>query len=148
MRHDRWWSGRAAALHSLLAFALPACGYAAYWQIGRALHGNPLSWLYVFEWPAFGVLSAWLWWVLITGPQASRIPCARTDGVGDPAPRRQGAVARAELLRRRRGPLAWSPSAESPALADYNAWLADLAAGGHPRRPGRRRPGRADAAHP
>jgi hypothetical protein len=107
----RMLSGRAVTLHLLLLLTLSLCGVAAWWQVGRALSGNTLSWLYVFEWPAFGAIAGWLWWVLVTG--ASPPPPV--------------APARRELR--------WDEGLESPALRAYNAYLTELQSGWRPVRP-------------
>jgi hypothetical protein len=130
-RPVRWVSGRAVCLHLLLALALPLCGIAAWWQVTRALGGNTLSWLYVFEWPAFGGIAVWLWWVLLVGPVSERAA----------APGRER-TPQAELIARRTAPLRWDPSAEPDGLRDYNDYLAALNSGRPASRPRRSRPGR------
>ncbi len=129
----RWVSGRALLLHLSLALTLPLCGIAAWWQVHRALTGNTLSWLYVFEWPAFAGIAVWFWWVLLTLPgrqAAAPAPPARSP--------------RADLLVRRRAPLRWDPARQPESVRSYNAFLADLNAGRpatRPRKPPRRTTG-------
>ena len=41
------------------------CASAAYWQVGRAIQGNSLSFLYSIEWPCFAVLGVFGWWALL-----------------------------------------------------------------------------------
>lgn len=111
----QWWTARAVAIHLALLLVLPMCGIAAWWQVHRALSGNFLSWLYVFEWPAFGGIAVWLWWVLLTVRGTSH-----EASVSEPANR---------ILALQSPPLRWDPEAESPELTAFNAFLADLNAG-------------------
>lgn len=117
----RWASGRALGLHLALLLVLPLCGIAAWWQVQRALSGNLLSWMYVLEWPAFGGIAVWLWWVLLT----TRSPAADE---GQPLLRGGGGA-----------PLRWQAADESAPLRDYNAYLAELNAGRKAARPRRSR---------
>ncbi|HET9078089.1 MAG TPA: hypothetical protein VFN68_14225 [Acidimicrobiales bacterium] len=123
----RWVSGRSLMLHAALAVALPMCAVAAWWQVDRALAGNTLSWLYVFEWPAFAALSIWLWWVLVTS-------AGRSAGDGWPAggvaPVTSGTGRQAdgrELMARRSVPPRWETASESASLRAYNDYLRQLA---------------------
>lgn len=65
----------ALRLHLTLAFGLALCVSAFCFEVLRALGGNELSWLYVFEWPIFAVFSVYMWWRLFNEPgrQASAI---------------------------------------------------------------------------
>lgn len=124
----RWFSRRAVALHLALLVALPLCGIAAWWQVERALSGNVLSWLYVVEWPAFGGIAVWLWWVLLTTRGAAAVPAPRP---GD----------RAEsLLAVRAAPLRWDDDDEPAPLKAYNSYLTELNAGRKASRPRAPRP--------
>ena len=51
-----------------LLWGLPLCGIMAFWEFNRALGGNHLSWVYVVEWPFFGVFLYYMYWKL-TQPQ-------------------------------------------------------------------------------
>jgi hypothetical protein len=46
---------------------LALCAGAFSIEVVRALDGNKLSWLYVFEWPLFGGFGIYMWWNLLTG---------------------------------------------------------------------------------
>ncbi len=61
----RWLSPRAFLLHFELLIVVAACGAATWWQAGRALGGNGLSWFYTFEWPIFAGIGVAAWWHLI-----------------------------------------------------------------------------------
>ena len=123
-----WACGRSLLLHGGLVLVLPLCVIAAWWQVHRALTGNGLSWLYVFEWPAFAVIAVWFWWVLLTGPVGTAGPAPA------PGPERETA-----LLSRRTAPLRWDDHTETAALREYNAFLAELNAGRPASRPRRAR---------
>jgi hypothetical protein len=105
------------AWHGALAVTWAMCGTAAWWQVHRALSGNTLSWIYVFEWPAFAVVAAWFWRVLLTAPARPGPPPTLRLGVAD-----------------------WDRFTASEELAAYNAYLTDLNAGRPARRPPRARP--------
>ena len=64
-RVQQWITLRALGWHALFLLIASGCGVADYWQVQRALDGNGLSWLYVFEWPAFAVVAAIGWWQLV-----------------------------------------------------------------------------------
>ena len=124
---ERWLSRRAVSLHLAVLVFVPGCAVAAWWQIHRAEDGNLLSYLYSVMWPVFGILGLYFWWMLL-----------HTDyeTVGLRGMRRQQEAAAADAG----GPVAVAPTApavpspllevEDPALAAYNARLAELAAKG------------------
>ena len=121
-------------LHLALVLSVPICLYAAWWQVQRALGGNTLSFVYVFEWPAFAGVATWTWWVMLTGAHQERRDSTR-GRIGD------GPVgAGPGLLAQRSRPLRWSSETETGSLRAYNAYLADinsqpLRRGRLPRRP-------------
>jgi hypothetical protein len=41
------------------------CVACSYWQVGRAIQGNSLSFLYAIEWPLFGLLGVLGWYALL-----------------------------------------------------------------------------------
>lgn len=126
-RSARWLSPRSLMLHVALLVALPLCAVAAWWQVERALSGNTLSWLYVFEWPAFAVLAVWFWWVMITASLQARSGRA-TGSLPAPGGARPAPADRdAELLARRAVPLSWEHTTESAPLRAYNDYLRQLA---------------------
>jgi hypothetical protein len=55
----------ALRLHLTLAAGLTVCIGAFSFEVIRALGGNTLSWLYVFEWPFFAGFSIYMWWKLL-----------------------------------------------------------------------------------
>ncbi len=124
---ERWLSRRALSLHMAVLVFVPGCAIAAWWQIHRAADGNQLSYLYSVMWPVFGILGLYFWWMLL-----------HTDyeTVGLKGMRRQQEAAAAEDG----GTAAVAPTppgvpapilaVEDPALAAYNARLAELAAKG------------------
>jgi len=70
----RLTGGSAWRLHLTLAAGLALCAGAFSFEILRALGGNELSWLYVFEWPLFAVFGVYVWWNLLTGRDRVRRP--------------------------------------------------------------------------
>lgn len=116
-RRVAWLSGRSMLLHLTLVLVGPVCLLAGWWQLQRALSGNTLSFVYVFEWPAFAGVAVWAWWALLTAP-------ARNGG--PPGASQPPAPSRADLLAARTAPLRWDSGQESARLRAYNAYLADL----------------------
>lgn len=127
----RWLSRRAVIAHAALLIWIPGCAVAAWWQVGIALSGDSLGWVYSVMWPCFAVFGVIFWWFLVhddpdtLGARALRrhhgssppsSPPMESDGRGPErpsAPDDEERIARAE--------------AEDPELADYNAYLATLA---------------------
>jgi len=91
------------------------CAVAAWWQVGRAVQGNSLSFLYALEWPAFAVLGVLGWFALIN---------LEKDSEDDELARRAYETkmrADAQIARDA------ARADEDPALAAYNDHLARLA---------------------
>jgi hypothetical protein len=57
-----WLTGKALRLHATLIVVASGCLAAGGFELSRALSGNGLSWVYVFEWPFFAGFSAVIWW--------------------------------------------------------------------------------------
>ena len=115
---NRWTARRALAAHLALAVWVPGCAVAAWWQVGIALGGDNLGWVYSVMWPCFAVFGFVFWWFVIHDDP---------DTVGARGLRR---------LRQNEPPAAPDPVAEraireaeadDPELAAYNAYLAELA---------------------
>ena len=54
---------------------IPFCLWAGWFEFGRAQEGNWRSWVYTFEWPAFGAIAFYLWRKLMRGERIKiRIP--------------------------------------------------------------------------
>ena len=51
--------------HLSLFLGLAFCAVAFWFELGRALSGNSLSWAYVFEWPLLGMFGIYMWWKLL-----------------------------------------------------------------------------------
>ena len=47
-----------------LLWGIPLCIVMAILQLLRGLSGNSRSWLYVFEWPFFGIFLYYMYWKL------------------------------------------------------------------------------------
>ena len=147
----RWLSRRAITLHLAVVLWAPACLFAGWWQVTRAMDGNALSYLYSFEWPAFALVGVYAWWSLVhtdpqtVGARAQRhLLAAGTTGdlvtAGDRAASAEasgsapgtraagtgglpGALSAGQPVRRR--------DQEDAALAAYNDRLAELAQATH-----------------
>ena len=57
--------------HATLLVGLVVCGVAFWFELGRALGGNSLSWAYVFEWPLLAIFVVYMWWKILH-PDASQ----------------------------------------------------------------------------
>ena len=55
----------AVKAHVTLALGLLLCAAAFWFELGRALGGNALSWAYVFEWPLLGGFAIYMWWKVV-----------------------------------------------------------------------------------
>ena len=138
---SRWWTRRAVAAHVALLVWVPGCAVAAWWQVGIALGGDALGWVYSVMWPCFAVFGVVFWWFLVhddpdtVGARGLRRlqQQRQRDGI-EPATRDERSAAE------QAGADAAIAEAEAgdPELAAYNAYLAELAR----RPPGRGRRGR------
>jgi hypothetical protein len=119
---ERWLSKRAVSLHMAVLVFVPGCAVAAWWQINRAADGNQLSYLYSVMWPAFAVLGAVFWWVLIHTDY---------DSAGLKGTRRQQetalVAAAPPVIAGSDAEARTEPLGEDPELDAYNARLAALA---------------------
>ncbi len=111
-------------MHVGVIIFVPACAFAAWWQITRAQDGNGLSYLYSVEWPIFAILAVYFWWMLIhTDFDTVGLKGMRNHHDGDPA----------EPIPPVARPVEPAPSTdrttnrEDRELAEYNARLAELA---------------------
>ena len=112
---SKWFTPRALALHLSLIFWLGLCVLAAWWQVGRAVEGNSLSYFYAIEWPVFGVLGVLGWYALLNMEKVT---------ADEQAERR---VYEERMRADAREARAASVLGEDPTLAAYNDHLADLA---------------------
>lgn len=96
------------------------CASAAWWQVGRAVQGNSLSFLYSIEWPVIGVLGVLGWYALLNMEKVTEHQ--------EVARREYEEKMRAEALAARRA----SEEAEDPTLSAYNDHMAELST--HPKK--------------
>ncbi len=61
----KYLSLRAMGLHVALICWIALCLAAAWWQVGRAVQGNALSYLYSIEWPVIGLLGVLAWYSML-----------------------------------------------------------------------------------
>jgi hypothetical protein len=129
---ERWLSARALSLHVAALVIVPGCALAAWWQVTRAEDGNQLSYLYSVMWPVFGILGVYFWWMLIhTDYETVGLKGMRRQqaDVPDVVPDVVEAASPAPATLRPEAPVVVDPDVD-PALAAYNARLAELAAQG------------------
>lgn len=62
---SKWFSRRAIGLHLAVIVWVAVCGICAWWQVGRAIQGNTLSFMYSVEWPVFGILGILGWLAML-----------------------------------------------------------------------------------
>jgi hypothetical protein len=150
-----WTRPRAIAAHVTLALSEPGFAALTVWQVHRALGGNKLSWMYVFEWPFFGGYAVYVWWRIVHdeeparhGRAASETPLAVAAGAVAGSAGSAGAVGAAAARRDVTQLGGRSPGGASPApdespdespdeereLAAYNRYLAALRAEDRPKR--------------
>jgi len=97
-----------------MIFWVALCGLAAWWQVGRAIQGNGLSYMYAIEWPVFGVLGVLGWYALLNMEKVTEHQ--------EQARREYEEKMRAQALAARNA----SDEAEDPTMAAYNDHLANL----------------------
>lgn len=117
---NRWWTKRSLVAHGALLIWVPGCAVAAWWQVGIALGGDKLGWIYSVMWPCFAVFGIIFWWFLVHDDP---------DSLGARGLRRMhdrsGDVT--ALASEGRDETIVQAENEDPELAAYNAYLAQLA---------------------
>jgi hypothetical protein len=109
----------------LLGHALVWAGVAAFlalgwWQAGRAVEGNMLSWAYTFEWPLFAIFLVYMW------IREMRLALGKTPPEPKRAPAKRGPVITRRAARAA-DPADGDPQDDGdPQLAAYNRYLAWL----------------------
>src|SRR5450631_4724773 len=86
----RYFTPRSLGMHVTLLILLPVFAWLTWWQLGRALDGNTLSWAYTFEWPLFAGYAVYVWWQLIhdqTAAVTRRVLSSEDGGEGPDAGR-------------------------------------------------------------
>jgi DNA-binding transcriptional regulator of glucitol operon len=110
----KYLSRRALGLHLALVVWVTICIAAAWWQVGAAILGNSLSYLYAVEWPAFAVLGVFGWYALLNMEKITE----------------HQEVARREYEEKMRADAQLARQVEveeDPVLAAYNDHLAEIA---------------------
>ncbi|MGD0852182.1 MAG: hypothetical protein ABSA07_02340 [Acidimicrobiales bacterium] len=112
---SKYLSRRAIGLHIALIVWVAICLAAAWWQVGAAILGNSLSYLYAVEWPAFAVLGVFGWYALLNAEKVTEDQ--------EVARREYEEKMRAEAQLARQVDV----EEEDPVLAAYNDHLARIA---------------------
>ena len=116
----QWRTRRSTTAHVALAIWLPGCAIATWWQVGVALSGDSLGWVYSIMWPAFAVCGVVLWWGIVhDDPEAVGVRGLRHMEQGSEDEDSDAQAFREEQLAQ--------AEREDPELAEYNAYLAELA---------------------
>ena len=111
---SKYFSRRALVLHLAVILWIAIAATAGWWQVGRAVQGNSLSFLYSIEWPVIAVLGVLGWFALLNiekvteSQEKERIEYEETM-------RAQARAARISALEE-----------EDPGLGAYNDHLAKL----------------------
>ena len=114
----RWTTRRALLAHLALVVWVPGCAVAAWWQVGIALGGDNLGWVYSVMWPCFAVFGIVFWWFVIhDDPDTVGARGLRRLRQNEPPDGRD--LAADQAIR--------DAEADDPELAAYNAYLAELA---------------------
>jgi hypothetical protein len=131
-------------MHVTLLVLLPAFAWLTWWQLGRALGGNALSWAYTFEWPLFALYAVYVWWQLIHDQPTAVTRRFQSSAVEDPdqeehrqpgwalsgGRRKNVAIAASSVIDEERGGRGerFTPQTaeEAEELAEYNRYLAEL----------------------
>lgn len=111
---SKYLTPRAIGLHIALIVWVLMCASAAWWQVGRAIQGNSLSFLYSIEWPVIGVLGILGWYSMLNMEKVSEHK--------EQARREYEEKMRADAQAARQA----AAEVEDPTLAAYNDHLANL----------------------
>jgi hypothetical protein len=63
---SRRWTWESLRYAVLFVPAICLCLAAGWFELGRARSGRVIAWVYVGEWPLYGVLLAYMWWRIVT----------------------------------------------------------------------------------
>lgn len=124
----RWrvlFTPRWLSWHLFAVFAFVGMWWLGDWQFQRAIHGNPLSWAYTFEWPVFAIFGAVFWVKTVRDELHPAAPVPPREvvlpaGVG---PAEGPGTA---LVLAGSGADDDDDNEPDPELAEYNAYLAKL----------------------
>ena len=112
-------------MHVAIGITVPGFLALTWWQFERATHGNPLSWFYTFEWPAFAGYAIYMWWDLLHDPRYNGTESGSGSGTGN-GEAGNGAEASAQNPEPRP---AFDDEGDEE-LAAYNKYLSELSQSG------------------
>ncbi|HEV3187119.1 MAG TPA: hypothetical protein VGZ04_03625 [Acidimicrobiales bacterium] len=111
---SKYFSRRALALHLAVIVWVTISAVAGWWQVGRAVQGNSLSFLYSIEWPVIAVLGVLGWYALLNIEKVTESQAKEREEYEE--------MMRAEARAAR----AAQTQGEDPELSAYNDHLAKL----------------------
>ncbi len=111
---SKYFSRRALALHLAVILWVAVAAVAGWWQVGRAVQGNSLSFLYSIEWPVIAVLGVLGWYALLNIEKVTESQEKERIEYED-SMRAEARAARAAQIEQ-----------EDPTLSAYNDHLAQL----------------------
>ena len=111
---SKYFSRRALALHLAVIVWVTISAVAGWWQVGRAVQGNSLSFLYSIEWPVIAVLGVLGWFALLNIEKVTESQAKEREEYEEMM-RAEARAARAAQIER-----------EDPELSAYNDHLAKL----------------------
>jgi len=111
---SKYFSRRALALHFVVILWVTFSATAGWWQVGRAVQGNSLSFLYTIEWPVIAVLGVLGWYALLNIEKVTETQ-EKARAEYEETMRAQARAARAAAIEE-----------EDPTLSAYNDHLAEL----------------------
>jgi len=111
---SKYFSRRALALHLAVIVWVTISAVAGWWQVGRAVQGNSLSFLYSIEWPVIAVLGVLGWFALLNIEKVTESQAKEREEYEEMM-RAEARAARAAQIEH-----------EDPELSAYNDHLAKL----------------------
>lgn len=77
--HPRMRAKASLRYHLMFIPAICFCLAAGWFELTRARSGREVAWVYVVEWPLFGVVFGYMWWHAVTEQDTRRPSPPRAD---------------------------------------------------------------------